>query len=365
MPHLSCGIIGLPNVGKSTLFNALTSAGAEVAAYPFCTIDPNIGVVPVRDKRVDDVAGLVHADRIIYHTVKCVDVAGLVKNASKGAGRGNQFLENVRDCDALIQVVRCFDAPNVAHVHSSIDPVEDIRTVSLELILADLQTAQRALERVTKQARRDPGLRASAVILEKACEHLDNEKPVRSLPVSDEESEIVHSFSFLTSKRVLYAANINEEDLPGTDNDRVKAVVDLAESEDNAVIPVCAKIEEEIVRLETDEARLFLEDLGLQEPGLQRLVRAACELLGLICFLTFNESEARAWTVRRGATAVEAAGIIHTDFAEHFIRAEVTSFDDFKRAGGEKGAREEGLMRIEGRDYVVQDGDVIYFRVGP
>jgi len=365
MPHLSCGIIGLPNVGKSTLFNALTRAGAAVAPYPFCTLDPNVGVVPVRDPRVDRVARLAGVERIIYPTVEYVDVAGLVKDASKGAGRGNQFLEHVRNCDALIHVVRCFEDPNVAHVHGRLDPVEDVRTVALELILADLQTAERAAERVAKKARHEPDARPAADTLERVRRHLDEGQTLRTLPLSDEDREHLGPLRFLTGKSVLYAANVDEKELPEPRSEGLAALQDLAAEEGNAVLPVCAKIEAELAELDEQEAAGFLKELGLAEPGLQRLARATSRLLGLIHFLTFNESEARAWTVPEGTTAQDAAGVIHTDFAEHFIRAEVTSFADFDAAGGEKGAREKGLLRIEGRDYAVRDGDVIYFRVGP
>jgi ribosome-binding ATPase len=364
MPQLTSGIVGMPNGGKSTLFNALTRASAAVAPYPFCTIDPNVGVVPVRDKRVDRVAELAGVKTVIYHTVEYVDVAGLVKGASKGEGRGNQFLENIRACDAIVHVVRCFEDANVPHVVGRIDPVDDIRTVNLELGLADLQVAERALEKFKKHARNDPHARAEADLLEKAISHLNAGKPMLSMELSDDEKKMAAAHRFLTAKRVLYAANIGEREIPTDGGDRVRAVAELAREEGNVVVPICAKLEEEIARLEPEEADAFLQDAGLKEPGLQRLVHATCRLLGLISFITFNENEARAWTIREGSTAQQAAGVIHTDFAEHFIRAEVTAFDDFDRAGGKKGAHEKGLMKVEGREYIVRDGDVMYFRIG-
>ena len=365
MPGLSCGIIGLPNVGKSTLFNALTKAGAAVANYPFCTIEPNVGIVPVRDSRVDRLAALVHVSRIIYSTVEYVDVAGLVKGASHGEGKGNEFLDHVRNCDALVHVVRCFEDPDVAHVTDNLDPVDDMRTINLELMLADLQTAEAAHSRLAKQVRNEPEFKATVAALEKVMAHLGGEKPVRTLHVSEPEAKLVNTFRFLTAKRVLYVANVDEAGLAGDAHGRVAAVRSFAESEGSAVVPICGKIEEEIAHLSEAEARPFLDDLGLTEAGLQRLVHATFRLLGLISYFTFNEQEARAWTIRHGSTAVEAAGVIHTDFAKHFIRAEVTAFDDFERLGGPKGAHEKGLTRTEGKEYVVKDGDVVYFRIGP
>jgi len=362
---LSSGIVGLPNVGKSTVFNALTGAGAEVAAYPFCTIDPNVGVVPVRDKRLDRVAELATVDRIIYHTVEYVDVAGLVKNASTGAGRGNQFLENVRDCDAVVHVVRCFEDPNVAHVHGKLDPVDDVAIVNLELIMADLESCDRALQRMEKQARRETEAKAAVAVLRRIHEHLGNERPVRALDLSAEDLRAVRDLRLLTAKPVLYACNVDEASLPDMRSPHVDALTELAREEGSGVVAICAKLEEEVAQLDPGEAAPFMADLGLRESGLQRLVRATSGLLGLISFFTFNEGEARAWTIRDGTRARDAAGVIHTDFAEHFIRAEVTAFDDFDRVGGRKGAHDQGLTRIEGRDYVVRDGDVIYFRIGP
>jgi len=362
--HLSCGIVGLPNVGKSTLFNALTRAQAAVAPYPFCTIDPNVGVVPVRDVRVERVAQLAGVSRIVYAAVEFVDVAGLVKGASRGAGRGNQFLDHLRHCDALVHVVRCFEDPDVPHVPGAIQPAEDIRTVALELMLADLETVRRAAERIGKLARHESRARAEAELLERVRQQLDREQPARSLALSAEERAWLAPLKLLTAKPVLYAANLGEAELRGGGSPRLAEVEALAAREHSAVVALCAKWEEELAGLAPEEAELFLRDAGWEESGLQRLARAAARLLGLISFITFNEQEARAWTIPQGATAQQAAGVIHSDFAEHFIRAEVTPYADFVAAGGARGAREHGRMRVEGREYVVQDGDVIYFRVG-
>lgn len=365
MAQLSCGIVGLPNAGKSTLFNALTRAGAAVAPYPFCTIDPNIGVVSVPDDRLNRVASLVDVTTVIHRTVEYVDVAGLVKDASKGAGRGNQFLDHVRNCHALVHAVRCFHNGDVAHVHGELDPVEDARTVNLELILADLDTVEHALQRLGARGRHLPDAHAEASLLEKLQGHLNQEKPVRTLVLSDAERELAKPLRLLTAKRVLYAANIGEEDIAsGLAAPRAAALAAFADAEGSAVIPICAKMEDEIAGLEPEDARVFLDDLEMEEPALQRLVRTTADLLGLICFLTFNEKEARAWTIPAATRAQDAAGVIHTDFAKHFIRAEVTAYDDFATAGGAKGAHEKGLTRTEGRDYLVRDGDVIYFRIG-
>jgi GTP-binding protein YchF len=310
------------------------------------------------------VAALVHVKTVVYPHVQYVDVAGLVRDAARGAGRGNQFLENIRDCDALVHVVRCFRNPDVAHVHGDLDPVADARTVNVELMLADIQAADRALERLGKQARRDEHARAACAALERARAHLDAERPIRTLAAPREEMDILKPFRFLTSRRVLYAANIGESDLPRGDPALLGPLGEFAAKEGNAVLPICAELEAEVAELKPDEAAAFLRDAGIEEPALQRLVRATCRLLGLVSFITFNQNEARAWTVPEGTRAQDAAGVIHSDFARHFIRAEVTAFADFDAMGGEKGAREKGLLRIEGREYTVRDGDVVYFRVG-
>jgi GTP-binding protein YchF len=291
-------------------------------------------------------------------------VAGLVEGASKGEGRGNQFLDNVRACHALVHVVRAFEDPSVAHVTGAVDPIEDIRTVNLELILADLETAERAIARLEKPARREADAGAALATIERIRNTLNEEKPVTALELSAEEEARIRDYRFLTAKSVLYAVNISEDDLPGPESDPVRAVAGFARGEGNAVVPICAKLEEEIARLDPEEAKLFLTDIGLEEPGLQRLVKATRELLGLISYFTFNEEQARAWAVPVGTTAPRAAGIIHTDFEKHFVRAEVTSFADFDACGGRKGAHEKGRLRTEGHDYLVQDADVIYFRIG-
>lgn len=361
MAGLSCGIVGLPNVGKSTLFNALTSNQAEASNYPFCTIDPNIGIVDVYDPRLKVLSDISGSSKIIYANIKFVDIAGLVAGASKGEGLGNQFLINIRETDAILHVVRCFDSDDIVHVSGSVDPIRDIEIINLELNLSDLQMVENVISRMEKQIKTKKELTPVLECLVKVQKHLNEGKPVRTLELNEEERLCLVPYPFLTSKKVLYAANVSEADLPEMDNPYVQAVRRYAEAEGNSVIPICARLEEEIAQLTESERGDFLETLGLHESGLQRLVRASFEMLGLITFLTTGEMETRAWTITNHTTAAEAAGKIHTDIQKGFIRAEVVSYEDMKTYGGRSRAREAGKVRAEGRDYIVKDGDVILF----
>ena len=362
---MKLGIVGLPNVGKSTLFNSLTKAGAESANYPFCTIDPNVGVVTVPDERLNLLGDFYKSKKVTPAVIEFVDIAGLVKGASKGEGLGNQFLANIREVDAIVHVVRCFEDSNVVHVDGSIDPLRDIETINLELVFSDLEILERRIAKVTKTARMYKEAAKELAFLEKVKAHLEEGQLAITLETENEDEDAwLATYNLLTAKPVIYAANVAEDDIAddGANNQYVQAVREYAAKQNSEVFVICAQIEEEISELDEDERKMFLEDLGLTESGLEKLVRASYHLLGLMSFLTAGEDETRAWTIKIGTKAPQAAGKIHTDFERGFIKAEVVNYQDLLDCGSYAGAREKGLVRMEGKEYVVQDGDVILFR---
>jgi GTP-binding protein YchF len=359
---LKCGIVGLPNVGKSTLFNALTKAGIAAENYPFCTIEPNVGIVEVPDPRLAQLAQVAKPQKVVPAVVEFVDIAGLVAGASKGEGLGNQFLANIRECDAIAHVVRCFEDPNVVHVAGRVEPVSDIETIHTELALADLATVEKTYARYAKVAKAGGDKEAQRLIavLDKVQPALDQAQPVRGVPLSREERAVLAPLFLMTAKPAMYVANVAEHGF--RDNPLLEQVEEYAKREGAPVVPVCAALEAQIADLSEEDKQVFLEDMGMTEPGLNRLIRAGYALLGLQTFFTAGPKEVRAWTVSVGATAPQAAGVIHTDFERGFIRAEVIAFDDYVARGGEQGAKEAGKLRLEGKDYVVRDGDVVHFR---
>ena len=360
---MKIGIVGLPNVGKSTMFNAITNAGAECANYPFCTIEPNVGVVAVPDERLKVLTEMYKAQKTTPAVVEFVDIAGLVKGASKGEGLGNKFLSHIREVDAICEVVRCFEDPNVVHVEGSIDPARDIDTINLELILADMETLEKRIDRTKKMIKADKKFVQELDVLEKIEQALANGKPARSVSLNDEEKELIKETMLLTAKPILYIANVSEEQLSDVENnENVKKVKEIAKNENAEVIPLCVKIEEELTILDEQDKKEMLHELGLEESGLDKVIKASYKLLGLMSFLTAGEPEVRAWTIKIGTKAPEAAGKIHTDIQRGFIKAEIVSYDDLVKEGSMNNVKEKGLLRIEGKDYIMQEGDIALFR---
>ena len=360
---MKMGIVGLPNVGKSTLFNAITKAGAECANYPFCTIEPNVGIVPVPDERLDKLAQMYNPQKVTHAVIEFVDIAGLVKGASKGEGLGNKFLSHIREVDSIVEVVRCFEDSNIVHVDGSINPIRDIETINLELIFADMETVNKRIDTVKKKIKADKKYQEELNVFEKIKTALDNGKPARTVELSDEEKEIVKDAFLLTMKPILYIANVSEEQLGNVNEDEnVKKVVEYAKQENAEVIPLCVKIEEELSSLNDEDEKEMLDALGLDESGLSKVIKKSYDLLGLMSFLTAGEPEVRAWTIKKGTKAPQAAGKIHTDIERGFIKAEIVSYNDLINCGSMNVAKEKGLVRMEGKDYIMQDGDIVLFR---
>ena len=359
---MKLGIVGLPNVGKSTLFNAITKAGAEAANYPFCTIEPNIGVVTVPDERVTKLSEIYHSKKTIYTTIEFCDIAGLVKGASKGEGLGNKFLGHIREVEAIVHVVRCFEDENVVHVDGKIDPISDIETINMELILSDMEVLDRRIQKTTKNLKGDKTLQKELDLLKRVSDFISEGTSARAMDLDDEEAAFVKSLDLLSYKPVIYAANVSEEDAAGEGNEYVDAVREYAEAEGSETVVICAKVEAELSELDDEERDMFLEELGIEESGLEKLIRSSYALLDLISFITTGEDETRAWTIKRGTLAPQAAGRIHTDFERGFIRSETISYDKLMEAGGKlSAAKEHGWLRSEGKDYEVKDGDICHF----